>query len=225
MMQELGLAPTQELGAAVVERSSTSTKTLTSTTAPMFVGSESAPEPGRIVTLLRAIGHGLSLGLLLLVLGLGILVIGIPAAVGGTPLTILTGSMSPNLPPGTLVVIKPTPIDEIAIGDILTFQLESGKPDVVTHRVIGIVKDTGSTDVRFITQGDANASPDAGEVMPVQVRGTVWYAVPWLGWVNQAVNGEARQWVIPLAAGGLFGYATWMVFSGFRDRRRRSTAP
>jgi len=221
----------QDTGAAMVERSSTSTSTstltLTSATAPVTgtTETESAPEPGRIVTLLRAIGHGLSLGLLLLVLGLGILVIGIPAAVGGTPLTILTGSMSPNLPPGTLVVIKPTPIDEIAIGDILTFQLESGKPDVVTHRVIGIVKDTGSTDVRFITQGDANASPDAGEVMPVQVRGTVWYAVPWLGWVNQAVNGEARQWVIPLAAGGLFGYATWMVFSGFRDRRRRSTAP
>jgi len=219
----------QDAGAAVVEQTSTPTLTLTvtSATAPATVVTEpaSAPERGPIVTLLRAIGHGLSLGLLLLVLGLGILVIGIPAVVGGTPLTILTGSMSPNLPPGTLVVIKPTPVEDIAIGDILTFQIESGRPEVVTHRVIGIVKDTSSTDVRFITQGDANASADAAEVLPVQVRGTVWYAVPWLGWVNQAVNGEARQWVIPLAAGGLFGYATWMVFSGFRDRRRRSTAP
>ena len=124
----------QDTGAAMVERSSTSTSTstltLTSATAPVTgtTETESAPEPGRIVTLLRAIGHGLSLGLLLLVLGLGILVIGIPAAVGGTPLTILTGSMSPNLPPGTLVVIKPTPIDEIAIGDILTFQLSRASP-------------------------------------------------------------------------------------------------
>src|SRR5699024_4363913 len=55
---------------------------------------------------LRAIVGGLSIGVLLLVLGLGLLVVGVPAIVGGIPLTILTGSMTPTLPPGTLVVVK-----------------------------------------------------------------------------------------------------------------------
>ncbi len=174
---------------------------------------------------LRAIAHGLSIGLLLLVLGLAMLVIGIPAIVGGMPLTILTGSMSPGLPPGTLIVVKPTPVEEIGVGDIITFQLESGKPALVTHRVIARVTGTASGEIRFVTQGDANELPDAEEVLPVQVRGTVWYAVPWFGWVNQAVNGEARSWLVPAAAGALFVYAAWMVFSGVRDRGRRESGP
>ncbi|GAA3662324.1 signal peptidase I [Microbacterium marinilacus] len=171
----------------------------------------------------RAIVHGLSLGLLGLVLLLGLAVIGVPALVGGTSLTILTGSMSPTLPPGTLIVVKPTPVDEIAVGDIMTYQLESGEAAVVTHRVVARLTDSASGEPRFVTQGDANGSPDAEPVLPVQVRGTVWYAVPWLGWANQAVNGAARQWLVPAAATALFAYATILVLSGVRDRRRRRT--
>jgi len=180
------------------------------------------PAPGPIRTTLRAIAGGLSIGVLLLVLGLGILVVGIPAAIGGVPLTILTGSMSPTLPPGTLVVVKPTPVEQIGIGDVLTFQLESGKPTLVTHRVVARTIDSASGEMRFTTQGDANDTADADPVMPVQIKGTVWYAVPWLGWANQAVNGEARAWVVPGIATALFAYAAWMVISGVRERRQRS---
>lgn len=185
---------------------------------------DAAPERGPFVAALRAIAGGVSIGILLLVLGLGVLVVGIPAAIGGTPLTILTGSMSPNLPPGTLVVVKPTPVDEIGVGDVLTFQLESGKPTLVTHRVVARMTDSSSGEMRFVTQGDANNTADAAPVMPVQIKGTVWYAVPWLGWANQAVNGEARAWVVPAIAAALFAYAAWMVVAGVRDRRRRGGA-
>lgn len=169
----------------------------------------------------RALVQGISVGVLVLVLALGVLIIGVPAAVGGVPLTILTGSMQPTLPPGTLVVVKPTPVEEIGVGDILTFQLESGKAALVTHRVIARVTDSASGELRFHTQGDANGSPDAAPVMPVQVRGTVWFAVPWIGWANQAVTGEARGWIVPLAAGGLFVYAGWHIVGGALERRRR----
>ncbi len=179
---------------------------------------------GRIRSVARAVAGGISIGILLLVLGLGVLVVGVPAAIGGTPLTILTGSMSPTLPPGTLVVVKPTPVDEIGIGDVLTFQLESGKPTLVTHRVIARVTDSTSGELRFITQGDANTVADADPVMPVQIKGTVWYAVPWLGWANQAVNGDARVWVVPGIATALLAYAMWMVITGARDRYRKRRA-
>lgn len=172
--------------------------------------------------LLRALGRGLSIGLLLLMLGLATLVIAVPALVGGMPLTILTGSMSPQLPPGTLIVVKPTPVDEIGVGDVITYQLESGQPTLVTHRVVARIVDSAG-ETRFITQGDANSAPDPFPILPVQIRGTVWYAVPWLGWVNQAINGQARVWIIPLVAGGLFAYAGWMVLTGIRDRRRTAS--
>ncbi|WP_345752944.1 signal peptidase I [Microbacterium rhizophilus] len=182
---------------------------------------DEAPRPSGLRETLRALIRGVSIGILVLVLGLGVLVIGVPAAVGGIPLTILTGSMRPNLPPGTLIVVKPTPVEEIGIGDVLTFQLESGQAALVSHRVISRITDSASGELRFITQGDANDVPDPDPVMPVQIRGTVWYAVPWIGWVNSAVSGSARSWIVPIVSGGLFAYAGWLVVSGIVDRRRR----
>ncbi|MER7797041.1 signal peptidase I [Microbacterium sp. NPDC096154] len=183
---------------------------------------ETTPERvNRGAEILRSLLYGLSVGVFGLVLLLAGAVVVAPAVVGGVPLTILTGSMTPTYPPGTLVVVKPTPIEQIGVGDVLTFQLESGQPTLVTHRVVSVIADS-SGETRFVTQGDANTSPDADPVRPVQIRGTVWYAVPWIGWANQAVNGEARSWLVPAAAAALFAYALWLVLSGIRDRRRRS---
>lgn len=168
----------------------------------------------------RALVQGLSIGLLLIMLGIGVLAVGVPAAVGGTPYSVLTGSMTPTYPPGTLIIVRPTPVEEIRIGDALTYQIESGKPAVVTHRVISILQDSAGGAPRFITQGDANTLPDDPPVLEVQIKGTVWYAIPWLGYANQWVNGEARGVVIPAIAALLFAYASWMVLSGIRERRR-----
>lgn len=161
--------------------------------------------------ILHYIGVGLSGGLLLLVAALAVLLIALPAAVGGMPLTVLTSSMKPGLPPGTLIVVKPTPVDEIRVGDVVTFQLHSGEPTLVTHRVIErSVSSNG--DVAFVTKGDNNDLPD-DPIREIQIRGTLWYSFPWLGWVNNALNGEARSWLVPLAAGGLFAYAGYLVIS------------
>lgn len=174
---------------------------------------------------LSALGNGLSLGVLLLVLGVGVLTIAVPAALGGIPLTVLTGSMRPHLPPGTLVVATPTPAEEIAVGEVITYQLESGRSALVTHRVIARVTDSTSGEPRFITQGDANDAPDEGLVRPAQIRGTVAYALPHLGWANQALNGQTRSWAIPALTAALFAYAAWSFGAGLRDRvRKRSSA-
>lgn len=177
-----------------------------------------ARRPGRVV--LRAVIDGVWMGLLGGVLVLALLAVAVPAAVGGTPLTILTGSMSPGLPPGTLVVVRPTPLHDIRIGDVITYQLESGQPTLVTHRVVARVTDSATDEVRFVTQGDANDVRDPATVRPVQIRGTVWYAIPWLGHVNQVVDRDARRPLVTVAAAGLFAYAAWMFTSGVRDRRR-----
>ena len=185
----------------------------------------SMPRSGRVRVALSALGTGLSAGVLLLILALGAVTIVVPALVGGMPLSVLTGSMRPHLPPGTLVVVKPTPVEEIGVGDVITFQIESGRPAVATHRVIARSVDSASGEVRFTTQGDANNTPDPEPVQPMQIHGTVWYAIPYLGWVNQAIDGHTRSWAIPALAGALFLYAAWTFGTGLRDRvmTRRGT--
>lgn len=184
----------------------------------------SSARPSRLREVLSSLSTGLSAGLLLLLLGLGVLTIVLPAAVGGMPLSVLTGSMRPTYPPGTLVVIKPAAPEEIGVGDVITFQIESGKPAVATHRVIARSTDSGTGEVRFTTQGDANNTPDPEQVQPVQIRGKVWYAIPHLGWANQAIDGSTRSWAIPALAGALFLYAAWTFSAGIRERRKRKRA-
>lgn len=178
------------------------------------------PRPRRAAGILSTVLSGLSAGVLLLILGLGTITIVLPAAVGGMPLSVLTGSMRPHLPPGTLVVIKPVPVQEIAVGDVITFQIASGQPAVATHRVVARSIDSASGEVRFTTQGDANNTPDPEPIQPAQIRGKVWYAVPYLGWVNQAVDGQTRSWAIPALAGALFVYAAWTFGSAVREKLR-----
>lgn len=169
--------------------------------------------------LLHAIWLGISWGLLALVALVGVIVILVPFISGSTPYTILTSSMEPGLPPGTLVVVRPVDPDDLTIGDVVTYQLESGQPTVVTHRIIAIEAENVPGGERgFITKGDANDVPDESTVMEVQLKGAVWYSVPLLGWVNTVVTGSMRGWLIPIAAGALFLYAAWLYGSQVRDK-------
>ena len=144
----------------------------------------------------------------------------IPRVAGATPYTILTGSMQPNYPPGTLVVDKPVAAEDVQVGDIVTYQLRSGEPTVVTHRVIGIgAAENG--DPKFVFQGDANNTPDADTVRPEQIRGRLWYAVPYVGRLNTLISGNQRQLAVYGVAGGLAVYAGVMFAGVARDRRRR----
>jgi signal peptidase I len=145
--------------------------------------------------------------------------VAVPRLTGATPYSVTTGSMRPDYPAGTLVVVKPLPIDEVRSGDVITYQIESGEAPVVTHRVVEV----GATldgEVRLVTQGDANAIPDAEPVRSVQVKGRLWYSVPYLGYVNNVVGGDERRVGIFVVVGVLLGYAAFMFAGALADRRR-----
>ena len=190
--------------------------------------SQPEPKPTKPRGLLHYLGVGVSAGLLAFVLLIAALAIVVPAISGSTPMTILTGSMTPTYPAGTLVIIKPVNPDTLVIGDPITYQIESGKPAVVTHRIIAITSVSDGTRT-FTTQGDANNTADPKPVLGAQVRGKVWYSIPYLGWVNSVVNGQSRAWLIPLIAIALFGYAGYQAASGIagaiRKRRAAKTSP
>ena len=159
--------------------------------------------------------YGVSAGLLALVLGLAVVTIALPRLAGAVPLTVLSPSMEPALPIGTMLVVRPLSEAEmhtVRIGDVISYQPNPLDPTLVTHRVIGITSVQDGSFI-FATQGDANAQPDA-PVRSLQVRAKLWYSIPGLGWVNNLVNAQGnRAWIIPSAAGALFAYTGYTVIS------------
>ncbi|MGX1792799.1 signal peptidase I [Microbacterium sp. NPDC055312] len=170
--------------------------------------------------LLRALLNAVAVALLVGILAVGALAIAVPALTGSTALTVLTSSMEPHLPPGTMVVVRPTDAADVEPGMVLTYQLRSGEPTLITHRVTQVLAGVDG-ERRFITKGDNNAAADADPVREVQVRGTVWYAIPWLGWAAVAITGPHRAVMVTVAVVLLFGYAAWAFGSGLVDRMRR----
>ncbi|GAA2380781.1 MULTISPECIES: signal peptidase I [Gordonia] len=146
----------------------------------------------------------------------------IPKVAGARPYSVLTGSMRPDYPPGTLIVVKPRPFSSIEVGDVVTYQVKSGQPGVVTHRVVGFDK-SPSGQPRLITKGDANSAVDP-PVRPVQVRGVLWYSVPLLGCVNTWFSGAKRTLTVFVLAGLLFAYGAWQFYTDWRQERRDKAA-
>lgn len=172
---------------------------------------------------LHALWLGISGGVLALVLLVAVLTVVVPKIVGGVPLTVLSPSMEPSLPVGTLLVVRPVEPEEIRIGDVVTYLPYPNDPTLVTHRVTEIAHHEDGSRV-FTLQGDNNAVPDR-PVHDYQVRAVLMYSMPLLGYVSHWVNVDHQHWIIPVVAGALFAYAGYTVVVAIRDRRRRDRDP
>ena len=143
----------------------------------------------------------------------------VPRVTGSTPYTVLTQSMKPTYPPGSLIVVRPVEPSELAIGTPITYQLRSGEPEVVTHRIVA-TRQSGGGELTFITRGDNNGADDENPVQVGQIRGEVWYSIPYMGYVNNWLNGEQRKITVAVIVIGLFGYALVMFVGAGVDRYR-----
>ena len=125
-----------------------------------------------------------ALGIALIVLEVVIIIFLVVSRVQGTPPTLFgyqmyfirTGSMSPYLEPGDVIISKKYDGGELKAGrddgDVVTYWGEvRGKTDLITHRVIDVYEDT------VITQGDDNNVKDSpitkDEIEAVMVHKTV----------------------------------------------------
>lgn len=121
------------------------------------------------------------IGLIILVLTVGLagfMMLG--PRFGYNTYSVLTGSMEPVLNVGGVIVTKTEKIEQIDIGDIITFQTEPGP--LVTHRVIEIIHKDGVP--WFKTKGDASEEADLSLVSSrIGVIRKVMLHVPYIGFV------------------------------------------
>jgi len=142
-----------------------------------------------------------------LALGAGILAVG-PRVLPYQALPVLTGSMEPAIPTGSLAIVTPVRGEELAVGDVITFHHPNAPTAYVTHRIVAIEGDGASR--AFATKGDANALPDAWQV---KGTGTGWryaFAVPFVGGAIVALTATPLRFAlfaIPLLALALLALA------------------
>ncbi len=101
-------------------------------------------------------------------------------------LTIGSGSMSPKIEKGDVIILKrvTTPkMKNIKKGDILVYNHDN---KIIVHRVIKKKSDDGK--VKFVTKGDYNNAKDSWVVKSEDVIGIVKFKIKWIGMPTVALN-------------------------------------
>lgn len=99
-------------------------------------------------------------------------------AFGVRPLVVISGSMEPTVPVGSVVFTRSVPAAEIEVGDIVTVERPRDL-GLITHRVVSTTPaEGGSTDL--VLRGDANTVDDP-EPYSVTSAGRYVWGVPGLG--------------------------------------------
>ena len=112
--------------------------------------------------------------------------------------TVLSGSMEPEYPVGSLIFVKAADPEAIREGDVITFRLSETL--TATHRVIGVERGEDGA-LNFQTKGDANAAADARPVHEKNVVGRPVFKIPHLGYFASAVqNPPIRFALLTVAA-------------------------
>jgi signal peptidase len=91
---------------------------------------------------------------------------------------IMTGSMNPTIPVGSIVIIKKVNPEDVDVGDIIAFK---GSESTILHRVIDKVVEEET--FYFRTKGDANDVPDPWIVKPEDIRGALMFTIPYYGYL------------------------------------------
>ena len=100
---------------------------------------------------------------------------------------VLSGSMEPSYPTGSMIYVRDTDSNELEIGDVITFNL-SGQT-IATHRIIEVVEESGQR--YFRTKGDANDVEDGSLIPASHVIGTPMFVIPFLGYLASYLQSKS----------------------------------
>lgn len=139
----------------------------------------------------------------------------VPRAIHGTAMTVLTGSMAPTIPVGSVIIDEPVDPRTLHVGDVATYQVAPGNALYITHRIIKI--DNAKTPALFTFKGDANNGPDMHPIPATAVRAKVLFHVPYLGAIRDLLH--TRSGLSGIGMLLLIGYALAQLVGWNRDRR------
>lgn len=112
-------------------------------------------------------------------------------------LSVVSGSMEPEIHVGSLIVTKPVEFEAIEVGDDITFVRDESLT-LVTHRVVAI-----DTELRAVTtQGIKNNTPDR-PVHYDNIVGRVVYSVPYLGYPISYISNTRGKIIVCTAFAAL----------------------
>ena len=152
----------------------------------------------------------------LAVLTFALLAIG-PHVFGYRTMTMLTGSMAPEINPGDVTIVTPIAVSEVTEGMVITYHRPIEDHSLVTHRVISVeTAPDGSVSVQ--TKGDANAAADP---WTATLKGDTAYqvraVVPVLGHVIQALRAPIVTQALLYGAPTLL--VGWLLLTIWRPTR------
>ena len=142
---------------------------------------------------IQKIWNGFTTLLVVLAVALALLLVGVRIA-GFEVFSVLSGSMEPAYPVGSLIYVKKTDPAQLQVGDAITFM--ANETTVVTHRIAGIVPDDADPDTLwFRTKGDANDSEDVALVHYRNVIGRAVFSIPNLGYLSHYIQNPPGLYV------------------------------
>lgn len=114
--------------------------------------------------------------------------------VGLQPYVVLSGSMEPTYPVGSLIYVKSTDYKQLKVGDPITFLVS--EDTVATHRIIEVLPDKDDPNIiRYFTKGDANDAPDGSSVHYKNIIGKPVFSIPYLGYVSNYIQAPPGKYV------------------------------
>ena len=160
----------------------------------MPTSKESKPKGGNVLPALCGI-----LGTLILLAVIAVsALLTVPRILGYEMFEVISGSMEPEIPVGSIVYTKAVPPEEIEPGDVIAFS--RGEEDVVTHRVV----ENYGFDGKFITKGDANEINDFEPIPYENLIGRVERHIPVIGRFMALLTGTVGKiYLLGLAACGV----------------------
>ena len=139
----------------------------------------------------------------------------LPRMLGYEMYHVITGSMEPELPVGSLIYVEIVSPEEIEAEDIIAFRSEG---TVITHRVLR----NRLVEGEFVTKGDANAQADMNTVLYEELIGRVVYHIPVLGGLMALWTSTiGKLYMLCLAACGVMFH---MLASRLRERARENVS-
>lgn len=112
--------------------------------------------------------------------------------------TVISGSMEPAIPTGSLVYIKEMEPKDVQADDVIAFYGTKDAASIITHRVVENRVLMGE----FITKGDANATKDMNPAPYDNFIGKVAYSIPKVGGIALVLTGVYGK---ILAGGAILG--------------------